>query len=232
METIFERTKFAFLIGLKMLSPPIYSFSRLERSCRKWLEGNPSAYSPRVFLANLYKDYLKNEEAKSEFLEIQRLGYLTDRDRLTFGEVLYRLQEHEGVIETLSPIIDSYPNDKHANWYLGISYLELGNFGRASQYLERAISSGIRRPDDYWRLGICYDRIGELGKAAEAYQEALLGRPDSEDLKKNLTAVYVRLAKSLVETNPVQAERELRKAIELSPTDPEAVGLLALFGRK
>jgi len=229
LRTIFARTRFKVGICLRMIFPPLYSFQRLERYCRAKLAKDATAYLPRMFLANLYKDHLKNEEAKREFTEIRRLGQLTDQDRLNLGEVLYRLKDYQEAIEALTPVIERYRNEKHANWYLGISYFEIGNFGRARVYLERAVARGVQRRDDYWRLGVCYDRLGELQKATDAYVEALKDRSDSEDLKQNLASVYVRIGKSLMERNPEQAKRELRKALELRPGDQDAVQLLSIL---
>ena len=212
-----------------MVLPPLCSFQRLERYCKAQLARDATAYLPRMFLANLYKDHVKNEAAKQEFDEIRRLGQMTDQDRVSLGEVLYRLAEYQAAIEVLAPVIERYPNEKYPNWYLGISYFEVGNFGRATIYLERAIAGGVRRPDDYWRLGVSYDRLGELQKAADAYAEALKGRANSEDLKQNLASVYVRIGKSLVERNPEQARRELQMALELCPGDQDALRLLAIL---
>ena len=195
-ETYWGIVIFANITIFKILTPPVYSLERLEKHCRSWIKKYPMAYSPRWFLAQLYKDYKKNEEAKKEYEEIQLLGYMTDKDRIDFGEVLFRLENYQGAIQTLISVIDKYPRHKNANYFLGINYMKKEEFEKASVYLEKVILAGSRRYEDYWHLGFCFGNSGQLEKAREAYQNALILKPDSIELKKNLESIQMRIKRS------------------------------------
>lgn len=225
-ETLFARTMFVVILVFKMLIPPMYSLERLEGYCKFRLRKNPTAYSPRWFLAELYRYYQKNEEAKREYLELRKLGYMTDKDRLRFGQVLFRLQDFQGVTEVMAPVIDKSPRDKNTNWYLGISYLKQNELEKAVMYLERAINAGIRRYEDYGNLGYCYDRLGEFDKATEAYSAALALRPDSREVRRNMALVYLKTAQPSVPGNLEAAERAVQKALDVDPGNAEALTLL------
>jgi tetratricopeptide (TPR) repeat protein len=192
-ETKIQAAAFQILTILKMLLPPFASLERVERSCKAHIAKRPMAYAPREFLADTYRFYKKHEEAKREYLEIERLGYMTDRDRMNFAEVLYRLNEHRAVINTLSSIIEKYPKQVNANWCLGMSYMKTGEFGEAAQYLSQAEVAGNKRFEDYWRIGYCYARTKQYSKALSAYEKALALDPTKMEVKKSIEWVEERI---------------------------------------
>lgn len=228
-ESLFESAMFAATIVFKILIPPMYPLERLEKYCKSRLRKNPKAYSPRWFLAELYRYRQKNEEAKREYFELGKLGYTTDKDQLRLGQVLFRLEDFKGVIEVMAPVIDKYPTDKNANWYLGISYFRRNEFQEAILYLENAIKAGIRRYEDYGNLGYSYDRLGQLDKAIEAYRKALALKPDSGNVRRNMALAHLKNAQALVAKNLEAAEREVQMALDVDPANAEAIALLNRF---
>lgn len=193
MKAFIKKRIFLINVLLKMLIPPFYSFDRLEKYCKKRIMKNPKFYLPRWFLAGLYKDYKKDREAKNEYLEIKQLGQMDDKDYLGLGEVLFRLEEYDGVVDTLVPVIDKFPKHKNANWCLGRSYMKKEEYQKAAIYLEKVILAGSTRYEDYWHLGYCYDRVGKLIKAKEHYSNALSLKPDAQELKQNIAAIESKL---------------------------------------
>jgi len=177
-------------------------------------------------MADLYRFYKKNEEAKEQYLEIRRLGYMTERDQLNFTEVLFRLQDYRGIIETLLPIINKYPLHADANFHLGISLMKLGDYDKASRFLQKVILAGRKRFEDYWWLGYCFDQLGDLENAEEVYRKALQLNPHAPDLKQNIVSIYIRKAKKLLDTDLEAAKEEVRKALEVSPANPQAAEFL------
>lgn len=226
MKNLLDSIKFLIVITIKMLTPPIYSFERLENYCKYQIKRNPQGNSPRRFLAGLYKDYKKNEEAKNEYLELTNLGYMSDKDWLNFGEVLCRLEDNEGVIKSLKLIIDKYPKNINANWCLGISYMNKEKYQNAVIYLERAVLAGNNRYEDFWRLGTCYLKIGNLEKAEKEYSKALSLKSDSDELKQNLASIHLKKGQNLLDSNFDKAENEFRKALDLNPNGEEVLRIL------
>lgn len=225
-ETILNRVSFLIVIALKMLTPPIYSLERLEKYCREQIEKHPKAYSPRSFLAQLYKDYKKDEESMKEYEELKLLGYMEDDDWLNLGEILFRLENYQSVIETLAHIIDKYSKNKNANWFLGISYEKKGDYQKAVVYLKRIIAAGSRLYEGYWHLGICYSHLRNIEGAIDAYRKALAINSDSIELKKNLASVYIRRGQSLLDKDIKLAEQEFKKSLDIDPGNSEAIRIL------
>jgi len=225
-ETIIERTTFSVNVFVRILVPPFYSFARLERYCQFRIRKNPKAYLPRWFLAGLYKDHRKNEDARREYNEIKDLGYLTYRDRIDCAEVLTRLHNYEDVIEILLPVLDRCQRERDCCRHMGIAYLGKKEFKKAFPFLEKVVEHGSRRYEDYWNLGYCCDRMGDFEKARKIYTDALLIRSDSKELKENLALVHIRIGQGLLDSNLMQAEEHFKKALKVNPGDPEATRII------
>lgn len=221
---------FRLKLTVLMLTPPLYSFQRLEEFLKKEIRRHPTAYLPRMSLANLYKDYSKNQDAKREFLELERLGCMTDNDRLDYGQVLYRLEDFTGVVQVVVPVIDRFPRVKNANWYLGASYEKEGQFEKAAEYIQKAIHAGLGSYETYWHLGYCYHRLGRFELAVEAYERAYRIRSDSVELRKAIALACVEMGRSLLAKDTKQATHQFKKALRFDPADQEARRALTGLG--
>ncbi len=226
-----ERVSFIIDVLGKVLTPPEYSFDRLEEYCKSYIKKHPKDCLPRWFLAGLYKDFNKYEDAKKEYRQLQKMGCLTEKERLSFAEVLCRQKDHQGVKQLLVPVIERYPADRNANRCLGISYVRNQEFQKAVVYFEKAIAAGSPQDEDYWYAGLCYDRTGNLEKAEEAYAKGLSINPESKKLRKNLASVYIKKGQRLLDEdagkrNPAEAEKAFNKALEINPDDPSALKLI------
>ncbi|OGQ09713.1 MAG: hypothetical protein A2026_14225 [Deltaproteobacteria bacterium RBG_19FT_COMBO_46_12] len=223
-ETLLEKTIFLIHIVYKILTPPLYSLERLEKYCKYRIQRNSRAYLPRWFLAGLYKDFQKYQEAKQQYLEIKHLGYMTYKDKINFAEVLFRLGEYQNVIDLLLP--QDWSEERTSNRYLGLSYLKLGKFHEAIHHLEKVIATGKPGYEDYWQFGFCYDRLGNLEKAKEAYMKVLSMKPDSKELRENLALIHIRIGQSFLDTNLEEAKINFKTALEINPGDKQAIKLL------
>lgn len=227
-ETYFQRLKFHAIIIFKMLHPPVASLSRIEKCCKHWKEKNPLAYSPRETLADFYRAYGKNLEAKKEYVELQEMNYLTTRDKLRLAEVLFRLKDYQGVIDTSVPDIDAFPANNQANFYLGKSYSMVGELENALRYLNHMDDKAKGKFCAYWDLGYCYFKLNQLELAKTAYDKALTFLPDSAKLRHDTSVVYekVGLDSLLVRGDVERAEKELRQALAIDPDHHEAKEIL------
>lgn len=225
-ETLLEKTIFLFHILFKILTPPLYSFDRLEKYCKYRIQKNPGVYLPRWFLAGLYRDFQKYQEAKEQYLEMKHLGYITYKDKINLAEIHFRLGEYQDVIDLLSPIPQDLLEARNGNRYLGLTYLKQEKFREAIHYLEKVVKKGNPQYKDYWNLGFCYDRADNLEKAKEAYMHAMRMKPDVKELRENLALVYIKIGQRLLDINLEEAEMNFRKALEINPGDPEAIRIL------
>ena len=231
-ETKFDGIFFAIKTVLKMVTPPIYSLGRLEKYYKSQIKKNPQAYSPRISLAQLYRDHKRYEDALMQLDELKRLDYMTDSAWITYGVVLYRLDDYQGAIDSLAPILDKNSlapvikkllRYQRVNWYLGRSYIKKEEYQKALTCFEREVKSGYKGYEVFWNLGFCYSNIGQFEKAKDAYSKALALKPNSNELKDNLALAHIRLGQSLLDTDLIQAEAEIRKALDVFPEHPEAI---------
>jgi tetratricopeptide (TPR) repeat protein len=230
-ESILKGTIYFINVLFRILTPPFYSLTRVEKYCKACLRKNPNAYIPRWFLAGLYHYYKKYEEAKREYQELQQRGYLKEKDCLNMAEILCILGFYEDVKKILTPIIDRCVNHKSANWSLAVSYMKTEEFNKAAVYFERLIAAGSRRYEDYWDLGFCYSHLGDFEKAKEAYSKALSIKPDSKELRENLAFAYIGIGQTLAgggieRSDLAGAEAAFRKALDINPGNPTAMKLI------
>lgn len=217
-------------LSVCVLTPPMHSLSRVEGFLKKEISRHPGAYLPRICLANLYKDHSKDEMAMREFLEIQRLGCLSGRDSLDFAQVLYRLEDFRAVVETLEPVADRFPHERNAQWYLGASYERLGRFDKAAEYIQSAISAGLRAYEAFWHLGYCYHRLGEVESALGAYEQALVLKPSSVELRQAMVSLLMEKGLALQSADAGLAAEPFLRVLELDVTNKEAQKRLEVLG--
>lgn len=217
-ETSFQKWAFRLVVIFKMFLPPFFSIKRLEPECRRWLAKNPEAYTPRKFLAGIYQLNGRNEDARREFIHLQVSGYLTDKDKVNFAEVLLKLKDFQGVVELLVPVSEKHPDGYRTNRYLGRAYLLMGRAENGAKHFERVKASPQVQWDDYKDLGICYFDLKRYEEALENLQKALALNPQSQAVREMIGAVFSQRGKEYVETDLVQAEEDLTKSLEYCPT--------------
>lgn len=225
-ETIFQRVVFRIILFFTILVPPVASFRRIEALCLSWLHGNPMAYTPRKVLAGLYSVDHMAEKALREFTRLKELGYLTDKDKVNFAEVLLKLKDFQGVVELLVPVSEKHPDGYRTNRYLGRAYLLMGQAVNGAKHYERVIGNRQVQWDDYKDLGICYFDLKRYEEALENLQKALALNPQSQAVREMIGAVFSQRGKECVETDLVQAEEDLTKSLEYCPTSQAVRTLL------
>ena len=97
---------------------------------------------------------------------------------------------------------------------LGKSALETGNFYKAKEYLEKAISIDPEFWAAYNELGIVLMGLKKFGEANTAFSAALTGKPGSVEVQNNI-------AMSLEQMNKLnEALNYYNKAYEKNPENP------------
>jgi tetratricopeptide (TPR) repeat protein len=112
------------------------------------------------------------------------------------------------------------PAFAHAFWRLGVALECCGEIESAADALRKATELQPRLPDAQFRLGTLLEQLGHRHEAGERYRRVLTGGP---------TARLRRLAEAralLIEERDEEAERRLRRAAEIEPSDVETLTLL------
>jgi tetratricopeptide (TPR) repeat protein len=112
------------------------------------------------------------------------------------------------------------PTSAHAFWRLGQALLECGQVDAATTALRKATDLQPRLPRAQYRLGLLFEQQGNPRQAAIRYRKVLSGGPDAK---------LRRLAEAralLAEGEDEEAEKKLRRAVDIDPNDASALGLL------
>lgn len=112
------------------------------------------------------------------------------------------------------------PTFAHAFWRLGVALELCGEIDAAVEAMRKATELQPRLPDAQFRLGGLLEQLGHSDEAGARYRRVLAGGPDAR---------LRRLAEAralLIEGQSGQAERKLRRAIEIEPNDVETLTLL------
>jgi tetratricopeptide (TPR) repeat protein len=168
--------------------------------------------------------------AKREFLAIQELGYLSDRDALDFAQVLYRLEDFCAVVETLEPVIARIPQDRNANWYLGASYERQNRYDKGVEYIQSAVRAGLRAYEAFWHLGYCYHRLGEFEPALRAYEQALAVNPGSVELRQAIVSLLLEKGVALQSADAGLAAEQFQRVLDIDAKNQEARNRLMAMG--
>jgi len=119
----------------------------------------------------------------------------------------------------------SVPLD-YAYYNLGNAYVRAGNFKKAVDAYQKAISFNPE-PGEFWsNLGNAYDKIGNIRLSAEAYSEAVRREPENANARLGFGIALYKLRYF------EDAERELRKALELNPNLQDARVYLEMVERR
>ena len=152
-----------------------------------------------------------------------------------------------------SKAADSNVQASAYNLQLGIAYLQQNNLATAKEKLERAAQENPKDPNVHNALALLYERLGQPDQADKEYRTALRLDPQNPEIANNYGAYLCRTnraeegARRLLEVakNPLyrtpeaaytnagvclrslhrddEAERNIRRALEIRPSFAEAV---------
>ncbi len=108
------------------------------------------------------------------------------------------------------------------------SYMEKKNYKKAIEELEKAGKYSLKDVDFYLTLAEAYEKVGKFDKAEEYFEKARFLDTDLRSKEKVRKGIDLISRKNLDE-----AEKELRKAIELNPFEADAyIELYKLYKSK
>ena len=140
-----------------------------------------------------YKTFVVAPKEKKAIAEIYKAEQLFERD--SFGRALTNPGAGYPGFETIAEDYSATPTGNLANYYAGISYLNLGQFEAAVSYLEDFDAEGEVLPImKAGALGDAYSELGQLDEALGYYQEAA----DTEE-NAVLTPYYLKKTALLLE---------------------------------
>lgn len=155
------------------------SLNNMEKKINQWKKMKKKCFSPgvhEIYLADLYQ--ANNEFQKSrELAEMVIKKYGDQFDVKEAEEILMMIDIKEGKRESIGKrarkILDKYPNWYVGYLYVGLDFLDKGDYLKAIEYCEKANKI---QPSPYsysWLALIYYTYFKDYEKTLEYYQKAL-----------------------------------------------------------
>jgi serine/threonine-protein kinase len=133
---------------------------------------------------------------------------------------------HDLALQEFQRALDIDPHDAAALDGLAHTYQNSGRIADAEAAFQKAAALRPDFWDGYNELGNFYERQGKFQQAIQEYQHALELTPDNAQLYANLAAAYLDSGDPKQQPN---AERALKKSLELSPSYPAYANLGSLY---
>lgn len=181
------------------------------------------------------KDYIQVLILTNQLDDAARLsdkllkGYSTDDQALILrGEILNVRGRSSEAVQPLEAAIKLNPQNPFAHYHLGLTLSATGDIQRASSELQAAIRLNPNLAQAYRALGALATRKGDADLLRQAADGLISTRPSLPD-------GYLMRAGANARTQPVAAQADLKKAIEVAPQDSRAyvaMGQLLLDQKK
>jgi tetratricopeptide (TPR) repeat protein/TolB-like protein len=158
-------------------------------------------------------------EKISHFREAVRLNPAYNEAWLRLGKAYFDDHQYDAAIAALSRVSSTDAGAGEANFYLGVSAYQVGDFSRAQSALN-FVALRLPLPQVYSNLGAVTSHLGNQQEAAEYFEKAVQADSNDADYHFNLALVLAQTG------NRAEAARQLKECLSLSPTDTEARAFL------
>jgi tetratricopeptide (TPR) repeat protein len=196
MATLMGKKTLLLELFLRSILPPFYSFSMVERVCKKKLNFRPSDKDILWVLSNLYYSYKEFQKARFHLEILQKIGVSTKGVKLLLSRVYYNL----GIYGKVKAILTEQPvlSDKDKeNYYLADSLIQLKEFDSAVKYLSTYLENNKKNYEPFVKLGYVFYMQGLYDRALNAYKTAEKIHPNDTEIKKS-----IELCKGKIGTGP------------------------------
>ncbi len=128
------------------------------------------------------QEFFETPEDSSSGINVE----ISYKKLLLKGLSYYRKGAYDQAIDTLSIIINRYPELKEAHIILGNAYFRNRMFEQAAGEYYKVKSLDPGNLDAYENMGVIYANSGEYRKAIEEWQQILRINPKRYDIRKNI----------------------------------------------
>ncbi|MCX8065812.1 MAG: tetratricopeptide repeat protein [Candidatus Hydrogenedentes bacterium] len=181
----------------------------------KALEMNP--LSPTVHNNLGYMEELEGnlQKARELYTKATSINPVYTLGWINLGRVyLYSLNMPEEAKFCFLKAVEIDPNLWKTWFHLGNSYLVLGEFTKAEEYLSKAINLSPKNPHVLNNLGLVYFKMGNIQKSKDFFEKALSIDSNLPDALFNLGKIYKELSM------PKEAKKYFEKILSIQPNYP------------
>jgi serine/threonine protein kinase/tetratricopeptide (TPR) repeat protein len=136
-----------------------------EREYKQAIELNPGYATAHHMYSGFLSTMARHEEAITEIKLARSLDPLMARTQTNVGYMLFNARHYDQAIETLENVLEMFPNDNSANFFLGQVYLGKSMYEEALVEFQKINSS-------YW-IGITYAKMGKKEEALKILKDRL-----------------------------------------------------------
>jgi tetratricopeptide (TPR) repeat protein len=166
--------------------------------------------------------------ANAELERLRALGYVSGTStpsslaRVNLGEILFRKGDYRGALRELEALVRVDPLNARATLWLARTLAALGRTADAVQQYDRMIQAATSAHHDLDPIVFLAATDLDLGEQRAAAAAARLTRVPAA-LAEAPEVLTARGALADARQRPDEAEREYRRALEVSPADTEAL---------
>ncbi len=157
---------------------------------RQALALNPALVSARLFLAQLYLDLGRSEQARDEMLTALAQAPGQPQLLAVLGEAERQAGDPAGALRAAQQALQANPGFIQARYYLALALLDLKRRDEAIQQLEQVAATNPNVADLYLTLGTVYLEAGRVADAVRVLNQGTRIGPQRTDLRVALARAY------------------------------------------
>jgi tetratricopeptide (TPR) repeat protein len=218
-------------LGEKEISAIQFAISEVQKNASE----NKQDYLPYLYISRLYIFLGKgdpaspyNDIALQNSMKALEISPTFVRTYYEVAQAYLNKKDYGNAIKYFSEAAKLNPDVSLSYWYLGVTYLEVGETqkGLAAVDEARKIGYGLSE-SDYLRLINIYLKLGNYAKISELYESLIKIDPSQPQYRASLAVAYAKIGKI------DEAVSEARTAAQLDKTfENEAKMFIESLGRK
>ncbi|MEK6222462.1 MAG: tetratricopeptide repeat protein [Chloroflexota bacterium] len=156
-------------------------FERAAQFSRDALALDPDSLEARRARGYVLERTDNYEEALAEYQVAISINSAIPDLHLSLGRVYWALGQNQNAIDSFSDAGTLSPDDPLPDAFISLIYLNIGEFGKSTQFAESAVRKDPGNPFRYGRLGVVLYRNLDYQSAIEAFSFAIKGGTTEEN---------------------------------------------------
>ena len=115
---------------------------------------------------------------------------LIDQKNINELVSLYKNKSFEELLNKSKSLLKDYPNNYFINNICGMTYINLSNFQKASEFFSKAIEINPNNYEAHNNLATSLSYVGKFKESIDSYKNALNINPNSAEILNNIGKAY------------------------------------------